>query len=233
MVGSLDLVRLPLGVAQREVLRVGRRGFAGEASFSRLLLAIRLRSIPLPVPQLTTVGFFGLWPSAGELEGFRAGPLRSWGAAEQRLALTLRPVQGFGSWAGADPLDGHRSGPAAGPVLLVTHSRTRARSLPRFLLADGPVVRALGRERGQLWAGGFMDGVRTLDTGTLSLWRSTADATRFAYAPGIHQDAVRAQREGGWFSESWFGRFALEAADGRWRGLDSAALERDPVPSSA
>jgi hypothetical protein len=228
MIGSLDLVRLPLGIAQREALRVGRRGVAGEASFSRLLLAIRLQSMPLPVPQLTTVGFLGIWHSPAELERFRAGRLRSWGRADQRLALTLRPVQGFGSWSGGDPLGGYRSEPAAGPVLLVTHSRTRARSTPRFLWADGPVVGALGREDGQLWAGGFIDGIRTLDTGTLSLWRSTADATRFAYAPGVHQGAVRAQRDGGWFSESWFGRFAVEAADGRWRGLDLAQLQPAP-----
>jgi hypothetical protein len=230
MIGSLDLVRLPLGLAQRQALRAGRRGFAGGASFSRLLLAIRLQSMPLPVPQLTTVGFLAVWPSSAELERFRADRLRSWGGAGQRLALTLRPVQGFGRWAGGDPLGGYRSAPAAGPVLLVTHSRARARSTPRFLRADGPVVRALGREDGQLWAGGFMDGVLTLDTGTLSLWRSTADATRFAYAPGVHQNAVRAERHGAWFSESWFGRFAIEAADGRWPGLDLAQLQ--PAPDS-
>jgi hypothetical protein len=228
MIGSLDLVRLSLGVAQREALRVGRCGFAGDATFSRLLLGIRLQSMPLPVPQLTTVGFLGIWPDVADLERFRAGPLRSWAAADRRLTLTLRPVQSFGSWCGGDPLGGYRTEPAGGPVLLVTHSRARARSMPRFLLADGPVVRALGRAEGRLWNGGFIDGMRTLDTGTLSLWRSTADATRFAYAPGIHHEAVRAQREGGWFSESWFGRFAVEAAEGRWRGLDLAALPPAP-----
>ena len=34
----------------------------------------------------------------------------------------------FGSWSGSDPLDDYRSEPASGPVLIVTHSRTRARS---------------------------------------------------------------------------------------------------------
>lgn len=69
-----------------------------------------------------------------------------------------------------------------------------------------------------------MDGVSTLDTGTLSLWRDTEAATGFAYGPGIHQEAVKAQREGGWFSESWFARFAVVEAAGSWRGLDLNSL---------
>jgi hypothetical protein len=93
-----------------------------------------------------------------------------------------------------------------------------------FMRADGPVVKALDCQDGQLWAGGFMDGVSTLDTGTLSLWRDTEAATGFAYGPGIHQEAVKAQREGGWFSESWFARFAVVEAAGSWRGLDLNSL---------
>lgn len=46
-----------------------------------------------------------------------------------------------------------------------------------FMRADGPVVEALASQEGRLWAGGFMDGIATLDTGTLSLWRDTAAAT--------------------------------------------------------
>jgi spheroidene monooxygenase len=223
---SLDFVRLPLGVAEWEAIRAGREGFAAEACFARRLFGVRLRSMPVVVPQFTRAGFFALWPDLTALERFRTGPLRRWQDADRRLSLTLRPVQGFGSWSGVDPLDGYRSEPDDGPVLLVTHSRTRLRSTPRFAWTDGPVVRALWRQPGRLWTDGFMDGIRTIDTGTLSLWRSIADATRFAYAPGVHQAAVKAEREGGWFTESWFARFAVIGAEGRWRGLDVPALAR-------
>lgn len=224
MLGSLDLVRLPLGIAQREALAVSRRQYVDTALFSRLLLPIRLQSMPLPIPQLTTVGFFAIWPDPVALERFRLNSLRAWLGSDQHLSLTLRPVQSFGKWQGGDPLDGYRSEPGPGPVLLITHSRTRLASMARFMRADGPVVRALRTQEGQLWAGGFMDGVATLDTGTLSLWRDTAAATRFAYGPGIHQEAVKAQRDGGWFSESWFARFAVTEAAGSWRDLDFEAL---------
>lgn len=180
---------------------------------------MRLQSVPLPVPQLTSFGYLALWPDEESLRAFRSRLLRP-RFARDHLALDLQPVQSFGTWRGTDPLAGVRGEPGEGMVLLVTHSRTRPASMVRFMRADRPVVRALAQEEGQLWAGGFADNFLTLDTGTLSLWRSTADATRFAYAPGVHQEAVRAQREGGWFSESWFGRFAVSRLQGTWRDLD-------------
>lgn len=70
---------------------------------------------------------------------------------------------------------------------------------------------------------GFMDGVWTLDIGTLSLWRHRR---RYAVRirPGVHQEAVKAQREGGWFSESWFARFAVTEVAGAWEDLRPTRL---------
>lgn len=174
--------------------------------------------MPLPVPQLTSFGYLALWPDEESMQTFRSQHL-SPRHSPDHLALDLRPIQSFGTWRGSDPLAGVREEPSEGPVLLVTHSRTRPMSMARFMRADRPVVRALANQDGRLWAGGFADNFLTLDTGTLSLWRSAADATRFAYAPGVHQEAVKAQRRGGWFSESWFGRFAVTRLRGTWRGL--------------
>jgi spheroidene monooxygenase len=229
VIASLDLARFPLGIAEREALALRRAGRRSEASFARLLLPMRLRSMPWPVPEMTLAYFFALWPDEAAFARFRAGPLARWDGARERLSLTLRPVQSFGAWAGEDPLGGERTEPGEGPVALITHSRTRARDLRRFFVADGPVVRALENAPGRLWSDGFVDDPIRLDSGTLSLWRDTAAATAFAYAPGIHQSAVKAQRDGGWFSESWFARFSIEAAAGSWRGVDAADLTAGPV----
>ncbi|HTR74314.1 MAG TPA: hypothetical protein VMH33_03530 [Solirubrobacterales bacterium] len=219
MIVSLDLARFPLGVAEREALAAGRAGRRGDALFAQLLLPMWLRSMPLALPQMTRAYYLAMWRDEASLARFRAGPLARWDGARERLALTLRPVQSFGTWAGRDPLDGERSEPSSGPVVLITHSRTRPSRLARFFLADRPVVRSLEGADGRLWADGFVSDPLRLDSGTLSFWRDTAAATAFAYAPGIHQSAVKAQREGGWFSESWFARFAIEAAEGSWRGV--------------
>src|SRR6185437_538964 len=172
MVGSLDLIRSPLGIAQAEAIRLGLSP-PRQATFARLLLAIRLRSMPVPVPQLTSYGYLVVWPDEEAMQAFRSRRLHARNAREH-LALDLRPVQGFGVWQGTDPLADVRGEPDDGPVLLVTHSRTRPRRMVRFMIADRPVVRGLARQEGQLWAGGFADDILRLDTGTLSLWRSTA-----------------------------------------------------------
>jgi hypothetical protein len=224
VIASLDLARFPLGVAEREALAARRAGMRSGAAFAKLLLPVRLRSMPFPVPQLTIAYFFALWRDEAALERFRSGPLRRWEGGREHLALTLRPVQGFGSWGGVDPLAGERSEPRSGRVALLTHSRTRPSKLGRFLVADGPVVRALEEAPGRLWSDGFVDDLARLDTGTLSLWRDTAAATAFAYAPGVHQSAVKSQRGGGWFSESWFARFAIEDARGSWGSVTAADL---------
>jgi hypothetical protein len=224
VIASLDLARFPLGIAEREALAARRAGKRSEAAFSKLLLPMRLRSMPIPVPRLTIAYYFALWRDEAAPERFHAGPLRGWEDAREHLGLTLRPIQSFGTWGGEDPIAGGRSEPSAGPVTLVTHSRTRPGKLGRFLVADGPVVRGLESAPGRLWSDGFVDDLARLDTGTVSLWRDTAAATAFAYAPGLHQTAVKSQRDGSWFSESWFARFAIEGARGSWAGVTAAEL---------
>jgi len=228
MVATLHLVRWPLGVGQIELWQAQRRREAfGAATFDSLLLPLALPSMALPAPRLRAFGYLAVWPSAGDAERFAASPLaRRWLGAGQCLALTLQPIHGFGAWRGMQPLQGQRTESWSGPVLQVTHSRTRPSKLVPFLRGSGRVAVSLPSQPGCLWADGFADRILTLDTGTLSLWRDAGCASRFAYGAGVHQDAVRAERRGRWFAEAWFGRFGVVSVSGDWPGVEIDALSR-------
>jgi len=226
MLASLHLTRWPLGVAQWELWRArrGREAF-GRASFATVLLPIALRYVPRPQPRITSFGYLAVWPSRDDLERFRRSALaRRWERASSRLELTLGPIQSFGTWRGIDPLATAKRDSPSGPALVLTHSRTRLTKLLPFLLDSARVAETLPSHAGHIWADGFVDGPATMDMGTLSLWRDVGDATAFAYGAGVHQDAVRRTHEGQWFTESWFGRFAVLDATGSWPRLDVAAL---------
>ncbi len=65
---------------------------------------------------------------------------------------------------------------------------------------------------------------------TFSVWPDTSTMASFARADGPHARAIRAVREGDWFSEELYARFRLLGTAGRWQGGDPLAAffaERD------
>lgn len=202
-----------------------QRAAFDRAAFSSVLLPIALRYMPFAIPQIRAFGCFATWPSSEDLARFRATSLvRRWANAEFHLDLTLLPLRAVGSWRGMDPLAGCRADPTSGPILILTHSKTRPGAFIRFARQSGAVADTLNTQNGHIWADGFMDRVSSLDTGTLSLWQQLTDSTMFAYTEAIHQQAIRQERKGRWFTESWFGRFEVGNASGGWPGLDMGRL---------
>ena len=57
---------------------------------------------------------------------------------------------------------------------------------------------------------------------TFSVWPSTRSMDRFARVSGPHAQAIRAVREGNWFAEELYARFAINAVDGTWEGRNMA-----------
>jgi spheroidene monooxygenase len=53
---------------------------------------------------------------------------------------------------------------------------------------------------------------------TFSIWPDTASMAAFARADGPHAQAIRAVREGQWFSEELYARFRILGDLGSWGG---------------
>ena len=55
---------------------------------------------------------------------------------------------------------------------------------------------------------------------TFSVWPDAASMAAFARADGPHARAIRAVREGDWFSEELYARFHLIGTTGQWQGAN-------------
>jgi hypothetical protein len=150
------------------------------------------------------------------LETFSAEATEIWN-------VTLEPVRLVsGSWRGWAPaVDGARSLDADEPLIVMTYGRLRGRYVPKFLWNNRRVVANVLRQPGLLAQVGLSDTVRTASTFTI--WRSQADAVRFAYGAGTHKPIVRPSKDAPWADDYFFARFRPVASDGTWGGRDPVA----------
>jgi hypothetical protein len=109
------------------------------------------------------------------------------------------------------------SSSGGGPVAAITRARLAPRRMRRFYRAARPVAADLARADGLLLALGIGEAPVGLQ-GTVSLWRSAADLTAFAYGREAHADVVRRTPAEGWYAEELFARFAVLGVEGRYRG---------------
>ena len=122
--------------------------------------------------------------------------------------VRLAPVSWHGAWGGRDPLAGAVPVDAGdGPVAILTRAaiRTPVAAPPSIARSAAPDA-DLPRQPGLLAAVGI--GERPLlRQANFSLWRTLADATRYAYARPAHREVVRRARAEDWFAEELFARF--------------------------
>jgi hypothetical protein len=186
---------------------------------------------------LTRWALFAVWEDDAALEAFLdTSPVaRRWAGAVEAWHVRLADAQGHGRWTGAEVVElasggeqpGHPELPGGtrdgvGPVAILTRATVRARRLPRFLRAGRPVDAVLGAAPGLLATVGIGEAPVGRQA-TFSLWRSVADARRFAYDDPVHAEVVRRTRDEGWYAEELFVRFRPYHSAGTWDGVDPLA----------
>jgi hypothetical protein len=170
-----------------------------------------------------------VWDDPAAAGGFDGAPVgRSWRRiADGQVRLDLRPLLSRGRWSGAAPFGeptGSGSSTTDRPVLALTRARLRPAKALTFWRSIGPVAAALAQAEGLFCRFGIGEAPIGWQ-GTVSVWRGTADLTRFAYRHPQHRAAITQTPVQKWYAEELFARFEVLAIDGDravlgWDGRD-------------
>jgi hypothetical protein len=133
--------------------------------------------------------------------------------AESRARIDLTPVSSRGTWSGVEPFGRPAAKKPDGMVLALTRARIRPAKALTFWRAIPPVAATLGQADGLLARFGVGEAPVGFQ-GTVSVWRSTADLTTFAYRQPEHRAVIARTPKDRWYAEELFARFAVGNIEG-------------------
>lgn len=121
----------------------------------------------------------------------------------------LKAYQSRGVWDRIDPYVGiPKHSDQGGEVLILTRAKVKFKHLVDFWKHVGPSNARLAQSSGRLFSAGMGEWPFSHPI-TLSVWKHLDDAKRFAYQHVEHARAAQAAREGTWFKEDLFVRYAI------------------------
>jgi spheroidene monooxygenase len=146
--------------------------------------------------------------------------------ARESWTLFLDPVSARGSWAGQCPFvpaaaPSAASTPAAPapPLAALTRASVRPSRALRFWNRVPDISAVIGSDPNVAFKIGIGE-VPLLHQVTFSVWPDAAAMAAFARGNGPHGCAIRAVRDGNWFSEELYARFRVIGTAGTWAGGD-------------
>ncbi|MEL7301376.1 MAG: spheroidene monooxygenase [Pseudomonadota bacterium] len=213
-----------------------------------------------PVPNTAVYAILCTWPDADtakervEEETFfaryRRHALESW-------TVYLTPTQARGNWSGKQPFEptnhpplddppyddpprgsggsdgeGGPEGPGPGggrPLAALTRATLKPRNALKFWKQVPDISERIGLDQNVAFKIGIGE-VPWMQQVTFSIWPSPEAMADFARKDGPHARAIRAVRDGGWFREELYARFAVTGEHGAWEGRSPLDKFKDRAP---
>ena len=118
--------------------------------------------------------------------------------------------------------------PISGPLAALTRATVKPSVAMKFWRRVPDISRMIGADRNVAFKIGIGE-VPLLHQVTFSIWPDTETMAQFARENGPHAAAIRAVRDGNWFAEELYARFAILGEMGSWEG--ASPLDRLEHPA--
>ena len=143
--------------------------------------------------------------------------------ASESWTVFLETTSARGAWSGQSPFAETAARPRSGPLAALTRATIKPKILMQFWRRVPDISDVIGKDPNVLFKIGIGE-VPWFQQVTFSIWPDPDTMAAFARRDGPHARAINAVREGQWFKEELYARFAIVGEDGTWGG--KSPLER-------
>jgi spheroidene monooxygenase len=171
-----------------------------------------------PVPNTAVYAILATWPdeAAARQQTASADIFRTYRRrSDENWTIFLETASSRGVWSG-EPL--HATGRRLdGPLAALTRATVKPSVALKFWGRVPDISRMIGMDRNVAFKIGIGE-VPLLHQVTFSIWPDTRAMAEFARENGPHAAAIRSVRDGNWFAEELYARFAILGDAGSWGG---------------
>jgi len=170
-----------------------------------------------PLPNTAVYAILCVWDDLGSARAGLASRVfdRYRARSDESYTLFLTPTASRGAWSGQTPF--RPEGGQTGPVAALTRATIKPSIALKFWGRVPDISEVIGTDPNVLFKIGIGE-VPLLHQITFSIWPDTQSMATFARKDGPHARAIKAVRQGAWFSEELYARFAVIDAEGTWEG---------------
>lgn len=147
--------------------------------------------------------------------------------ASESWSVFLNTTSVRGKWAGKTPFE-VAGATHTGPLAVLTRATIKPRRLLRFWGRVPGISHVIGEDKNVMFKIGIGE-APLLNQITFSIWPDAHSMAEFARRDGPHAKAIRNVRDGNWFREELYARFAVVGDRGTWGGQSPLTMTERPL----